>query len=215
MNFSGPKPEEINQTADEIVRPAASVTFFRAIKNYYVNFSNFKGRAVRSEYWWVFLYGQFISITFWCLPDDLKSLSFAWSIVHLIPGIALMIRRLHDTGRSGKYWFVNLIPIFGTIAFIFLLTEGSDEDNEWGLSPHPQVFMPNAGGSGDALGENGAPVHKWRCMCGNMIAAYPCPHCGYGGEPKEEIPDGYWKCRGCGEYVSLEKEKCKCGYKRT
>ena len=55
-------------------------------------------------------------------------------------------------------------------------------------------------------------IHKWMCECGNMITAYPCEFCGK--EEYEKVPNGYWKCKGCGELITIEQEECNCGFKR-
>jgi len=54
-------------------------------------------------------------------------------ILTLIPSFAVMVRRLHDTNRSGWWFFLNLIPVLGNIAFFVFLLQGSHPvDNKWG-----------------------------------------------------------------------------------
>jgi len=57
------------------------------------------------------------------------------------------------------------------------------------------------------------PTHKWMCECGKIITSTPCSYCGK-GKTEEKVPNGYWKCMGCGEIISIEIEKCKCGFKK-
>jgi uncharacterized membrane protein YhaH (DUF805 family) len=51
------------------------------------------------------------------------SISKIYSLIVFIPGLALTVRRLHDTGKSGSYIFLVLIPIIGIIILLLLLTE--------------------------------------------------------------------------------------------
>lgn len=69
--------------------------------------------------------------------------------------------------------------------------------------------------------EEYTPTHTWKCECGKMISSIPCPYCGIGSpketkaeEQKQEVPTGFWKCMGCGEIISNDLEKCKCGFKK-
>ncbi len=173
------EPIIFEQPAQKIARPSKSVSFGQAIKNYYTNYANFSGRAVRSEYWYVFLYETLVAIVFLILSAPL-AVSFAWDAVHLIPGIALCVRRFHDVGKSGGYWWLCLLPIVGGIICIYYMCCDSDYDNAWGLSPY------------DTPGYNSTPkkqfegysavtrsaTHTWRCECGANISVSPCPYCG-------------------------------------
>jgi uncharacterized membrane protein YhaH (DUF805 family) len=61
---------------------------------------------------------------------------FSW-LVTFIPSLAVLVRRLHDTGRSGFWFFITLIPIVGLIWLIVLLCQRSQEgDNEYGANPN-------------------------------------------------------------------------------
>ena len=54
-----------------------------------------------------------------------------------IPSLAVGVRRLHDTGRTGWWFLINLIPIIGGIWFLVLtLLEGDRDDNQYGPSPY-------------------------------------------------------------------------------
>ena len=64
------------------------------------------------------------------------SLLSLYSLIIFIPGLALTIRRLHDTGKSGWYILVALIPIVGGIIVLYFLVQDSQqEQNEYGISP--------------------------------------------------------------------------------
>lgn len=121
-----------------------SVSFGEAIKLYFNNYANFKGRSRRSEYWWAIL---FVNIVTLAISNLLPELAGIWSLVTLVPGVAIVVRRLHDTGRSGWYYFVLLIPLAGPILMIVWLCSDSTEDNQWGVNPkRPSYAAPELPG---------------------------------------------------------------------
>jgi len=100
-----------------------------AYKSMWKNYANFSGRARRSEYWYVCLVN--IIISFICsLGSSLISaelflfISGAYSLATLVPGLALCVRRLHDTGKSGHVlWsmLAMIIPIVNLAVIIMLI----------------------------------------------------------------------------------------------
>ncbi|MGI5231926.1 DUF805 domain-containing protein [Actinoallomurus sp. CA-142502] len=111
--------------------------------NWYVavlkNYAGFSGRAHRTEYWMFFLVNFVISVVLNILSTWAKVFSFIdliYALAVLIPSIAVGVRRLHDTGRTGWWTLIGLIPIIGTIILIvFLATDGQPGDNEYGPNP--------------------------------------------------------------------------------
>jgi len=103
------------------------------------NYANFEGRARRAEFWWFFLATFIIGIVFNILiriSGIFALLDLIYVVAVFIPNIAVGIRRLHDTNKSGWYLLLWLIPIVGWIILIvFLATEGKRETNQWGPSP--------------------------------------------------------------------------------
>jgi uncharacterized membrane protein YhaH (DUF805 family) len=97
-------------------------------------YADFKGRARRSEYWWFVLFGLLASVvTSWFIGD---ALSWIVSLALFIPQLAVGVRRLHDTNRSGAYYFFLLIPLIGAILLIvWFATEGDHSDNTYGPAP--------------------------------------------------------------------------------
>lgn len=71
--------------------------------------------------------------------DALLGLGFLYILYALglfIPAIAVMVRRLHDVGKSGWWWLINLIPLVGAIWFLVLMcTDSNSGDNKYGPSP--------------------------------------------------------------------------------
>lgn len=173
------EPIIFEKPAQEVTRPPKSVSFGQAIKNFYTNYANFSGRAVRSEYWYVCLYNVLASIVFLILSAP-PAISYARSAVHLIPGIALCVRRLHDVGKSGNYWWFGLLPIIGGFIRIYFMCCDSDYDNAWGLSPYNTPgydSTPKKQFEGYSAVTRSA-THTWRCECGANISVSPCPYCG-------------------------------------
>jgi len=63
-------------------------------------------------------------------------LTIIYSLVVFIPGLAVLVRRLHDVGKSGWMYFIALIPIIGAIWLLVLLATDSEAgSNKWGENP--------------------------------------------------------------------------------
>ena len=107
----------------------------------------FSGRARRKEYWFFFLFNILISIGFIVLEAvtgiaskmlsvGVSLLSLLYCLAVLIPGLAVTVRRLHDTGRSGWWILISFIPLIGTIILIvFLATDSNPGANKYGPNP--------------------------------------------------------------------------------
>lgn len=107
------------------------VGFGEAIKLFFVNYVNFTGRSTASEYWWAFLFNFLVSLCTAWIPVVGQLISFGL----LLPGLAVGIRRLHDTGKAWYYMFMGLIPLAGFIILIIQYCKESDTDNQWGPAP--------------------------------------------------------------------------------
>ena len=129
-------------------RPAHMMGFTDAVRNALMNnYVNFNGRASRSEYWWFFLFTMILQ--FIALPIDIVVLGYdmmdpgAIQIVGTIAGLALflpslcvLVRRLHDLGKSGWWFLIALIPFLGIIVLlVFMVTEGEQLPNQYGEVP--------------------------------------------------------------------------------
>ncbi len=126
------------------------MNFWEAINSAFKNYATFKGRACRSEFWYFFLFCILISliaqqIDFALHQNESGAISGIVSIILLVPGIALQVRRLHDIGKSGWWFFLNLIPLLGQIALIvFSCMRGHAETNQYGDNPLAEM-MTDAG----------------------------------------------------------------------
>ena len=100
---------------------------------------DFEGRARRKEYWTFTLGNILISLLLGgggVMGFGSEIISGLFSLVILIPGIAVAVRRLHDTGRSGFWIFIVLVPLIGIFVLLyFLLQESESGSNEYGSNP--------------------------------------------------------------------------------
>ena len=104
---------------------AKSVTFGEAIKVCFSKYATFEGRASRSEYWYFALFSFILGL--------IPVVNYIAALALLIPGLAVAVRRLHDTGRSGWWYLICLVPIVGQIMLlVFFCTAGQPHANEYG-----------------------------------------------------------------------------------
>ena len=107
------------------------------------NYSHYKGRARRSEFWYWQLFNLIMNIIFFILAYVISTqISFVLipifiiiSLKILFPTFTIMVRRLHDTGKSGWFLILFFIPIVGWIILIIMFCQDSDATNEYGPSP--------------------------------------------------------------------------------
>lgn len=115
--------------------------FTEAVSTCFSKYATFSGRALRSEYWFFYLFNILGSIVLSIVDSILFGmggglLGGLFSLAMIIPSIAAGTRRLHDTGRSGWWQLLWFIPVIGWILLIvWLASEGSAQENAYG--PHP------------------------------------------------------------------------------
>ncbi len=103
------------------------------------NYVGFSGRARRTEFW-MFALISFVVATVLTIVENIISmpgtLSSLYNLAVLLPSLAVAMRRLHDTGRSGFWLLLIFIPILGwLVLLIFYILEGTPGDNEYGPDP--------------------------------------------------------------------------------
>ena len=120
--------------------------FTEAIKSGFANYVNFSGRARRSAYWYWALYVLLVTIAaniIDAVAGTVPILSLVVGLGLFLPNLAVSIRRLHDTGRSGWWILIGLIPLIGFIVLIVFYVQDSDPtENQFGPSPKA---LPGAG----------------------------------------------------------------------
>jgi uncharacterized membrane protein YhaH (DUF805 family) len=112
---------------------------YDAYVNFWANFTNFSGRATRSDYWFSFLMHIFVMVIFGFLPVFGGLIVLLYLLVIIIPAVAIGIRRLHDIGKSGLWLFLSLVPL-GQIVIIIFACIDSAPDNEYGPNPKGMYF---------------------------------------------------------------------------
>jgi uncharacterized membrane protein YhaH (DUF805 family) len=109
--------------------------YMQALKKYAV----FAGRARRKEFWMFFLVYALIVVVLLIVESILGLpgiLSGIYSLALLIPSIAVTVRRLHDTGRTGWWWWLGFVPVIGIIVLlVFMALEGEPGQNRYGPDP--------------------------------------------------------------------------------
>ena len=120
--------------------------YLKVLKQY----SDFKGRARRKEYWMFTIF----NIIFGGIAMTLDSvfgiaiegvgygpLYGIYALVLFIPGLAVAVRRLHDIGKSGWMLLITLIPLIGVIwLLVLLLTDSNSEENLYGANPKEETL---------------------------------------------------------------------------
>jgi uncharacterized membrane protein YhaH (DUF805 family) len=118
--------------------------YIEVMKKYAV----FSGRARRQEYW-MFVLSNVIIVLFLSIIDGIdgsdsegsrSTLTTLYGLAILIPSLAVGVRRLHDSGRSGWWMLIGLIPIIGTIVLlIFIIQDSQLMDNQYGPNPKREI----------------------------------------------------------------------------
>ena len=107
-------------------------------------YADFSGRAGREEYWMFQLLNFAVSVIVGLVnmvftganSEAIPWLAVLYSIGTFLPSLAVVIRRLHDTNRSGWWYCIAFIPLLGALALLyFLISEGDVGDNDYGPSP--------------------------------------------------------------------------------
>jgi len=126
--------------ADVQDKEDTSMGFFDAVKACFGKYATFKGRAIRSEFWYWTLFTWILSIVAFFLDGLISGgdaaggtqvISTLVSLVVCLPGIAVAVRRLHDVNRSG-WWFLLSFTVIGIILLLFwFVLPGKDEGNAY------------------------------------------------------------------------------------
>jgi len=114
--------------------------FGQSISTCLSKYATFSGRASRSEYWWFVLFSVLVSFgtQFLDIFLGLFLLNLIASLALLLPSLAVGVRRLHDTDRSGWWLLLLLIPVIGWIVvLVFNCMRGTVGPNRFGEDPLP------------------------------------------------------------------------------
>jgi uncharacterized membrane protein YhaH (DUF805 family) len=123
------------------------MSFTAAVRSVLSQYVRFGGRARRAEYWWFFLFSVLVGIVTLILDialgTDFEGSATSGGLFNLIanlalllPSLAVAVRRLHDTDRSGWWILIGLIPLIGAIVLlVFFVQDGTLGPNRFGPSP--------------------------------------------------------------------------------
>jgi uncharacterized membrane protein YhaH (DUF805 family) len=123
------------------------MSFTAAIKTCFAKYITFRGRAPRSEFWYfhlfVFLVMLVIVVAAAVTATNAQEMAPIVGVVGavfylaiILPGLAVMVRRLHDRNRSGwHYWWVLVPFVGGIIVFIWMCQKGVEGENRFGPDP--------------------------------------------------------------------------------
>jgi len=164
--------------------------YILALKKY----AQFSGRSRRKEYWMFFLFNIIFSsvayIIDYIIFGDANVISVLYILVLFLPGLALAVRRLHDTEKGWWWIFITLIPIVGNIIFLVIMcTNGTQGVNKYGADPKENetniekgnIFEDkNVGIIDNSLIKNDKERTKYCPFCGAKLPADAqfCKNCG-------------------------------------
>lgn len=116
-----------------------------AVRRFFAKYATFRGRASRSEYWWWVLTGTVVGTVLNALPTltdgvrieadgsttitgphgvILSLIWIVWALGTLLPTVAVLVRRLHDTGRSGLWVLIGIVPLIGILVLFVFTVQG-------------------------------------------------------------------------------------------
>lgn len=127
------------------------MSFTQAISSVFGKYAVFHGRASRSEFWWWFLFvllllavlnlidGYFILPLLGFEPFEENGgqpLSVLVALGVFLPNLAVAIRRLHDSDRTGWWILIGFVPVVGVVVLIyFYVQRGTEGSNSHGEPP--------------------------------------------------------------------------------
>ena len=124
------------------------MSFGQAVRTVFSKYATFSGRARRSEYWWWYLFVTLVFVAA-AILDAATGLNYGdtsygggWissfaGLALLLPNLAVGVRRLHDTGRTGWWLLIGLVPFVGVIVLLYFFILDSENDNQYG--PYPKA----------------------------------------------------------------------------
>ena len=123
--------------------------FGEAVKSFWSHYSKFKGRSRRSEYWWIQLFLVLTNLAVAAIDLALMDgdvdrfianggggiVGLIWILVTIVPALAVLVRRLHDTGKTGWWALIGFVPLIGGIVLlVFTVLDSDAGENKFGVS---------------------------------------------------------------------------------
>ncbi|MRG59916.1 DUF805 domain-containing protein [Agromyces sp. CFH 90414] len=151
MSTVPPPPQSYAASTGDVPlsQPLYGATIGQAVTRFFKKYATFSGRASRSEYWWWFLVNALVVfvLSIILVPISLAGATIdpatgtavpgpgffigyailgVWLLAVLVPSLAVIWRRLHDTNRSGGFFFLSFIPAVGSLILLVLLALDTD-----------------------------------------------------------------------------------------
>jgi len=117
------------------------MTFVEAVQSVLKNYAKFEGRATRSEYWWFVLFYWLVLVVPLIIAAIINSQTVSGIVGLLvigailglfIPSLAVSVRRLHDTNRSGLWLLILFLPLGSIVLLVFHCLESTPGPNKYG-----------------------------------------------------------------------------------
>lgn len=140
-----PPPPQPYGSQPHVVPADSPIDIWKSVLT--TKYAQFDGRARRAEFWWFTLvnmgiiFGAAVIVSVLGVVSEAITgigalLYFVYVIGMIVPGLAVAVRRLHDTNKSGAMLFIYLIPLVGPIILlVFYATDGDRAANKYGPSP--------------------------------------------------------------------------------
>jgi uncharacterized membrane protein YhaH (DUF805 family) len=148
--YQGSNAANSNGGEPPLEQPYYGAPIGAAVRRIFKKYATFSGRASRSEFWWWFLVAGILGVMFNILTSALRSpsapatqiyftspgqsvvevIQILFALAVLVPGLAVTWRRLHDTGRSGGWYFLTFVPLVGGIIVIVFLASASKPEGQ-------------------------------------------------------------------------------------
>lgn len=109
--------------------------YFNVLKKY----ADFSGRASRAEYWMFLVLNM---VAFFVLGMIHSTIALIYMLAITIPMLAVAVRRLHDTGKSGWMMLLGFIPLVNFVLIYWFLSAGQPGSNEFGANPDEMGATP-------------------------------------------------------------------------
>ena len=126
------------------------MSFGQAVKSFWSQYATFKGRARRSEYWFIQLFLVLTNLAVAAIDLALMDgdvdrfianggggiVGLVWILATIVPALAVLVRRLHDTGKSGWWALIGFVPLAGGIVLLaFTVLDSDAGENRFGVWP--------------------------------------------------------------------------------
>lgn len=179
---------------------------------------NFEGRSCRSEFWYAYLI-QYVVLAIFMITSAMElsffsTVSGIYIFVSIIPMYTLVVRRLHDVGKSGLFWFLNFIPFGGIYLIILFCTDSEKGKNIYGENPKKRERKKEKGISVETNIDNQEQYIEGKDNSNNIsesVVVMTTPQ-----KEALELNRVSSFCRKCGTQLLEDSEFChKCGCEKV